>query len=104
MATVMANKSGAEPPITVDAIKRPGKGGTIPPGPLFPPGNRQGGRPPNAGLSLREEVNRLVAADPTEDELRSLATARKTGFRRRAAAIELLIMLELPDIADFEPL
>jgi hypothetical protein len=101
----MAKKSTSETSIEKVAARRAGKGGIVPTAAPFEPGNNMSkGRPPNAGLSLREEVNRLMAADPTEAELRSLATATATGVRRRAAAIELLALLEIPDIADFQPL
>lgn len=78
-------------PSTVHAFK-PGESGNI------------AGRPPNAGSSVLEWVNKLAAADLGEDDLRRVARDRAAPWRKRTAALRMLRTMECGDIADFQPL
>lgn len=67
----------------------------------FKAGNPGGpGRPPNAGATIIEWWNILVAADPTEEELQQLAKYARP-LAKRMAALEILQTLERADLADF---
>lgn len=54
-----------------------------------------------AGAYLREELNSIVHANLTEDEVRRIARDKKAPMNRRAAAERYLRLIEAGDIADF---
>jgi hypothetical protein len=92
-------------PAKSDAAPKAGRGGVVPPAEhQFPPGvsGNPKGRPPNAGSTMREWVNQLVAAQSTEADLRKLARDPHAPVAKRNAAINLLFTIELPDPADFQ--
>jgi hypothetical protein len=84
--------------------KRPGKGGIIPPAPLWVKG--QSGNPrgrPAAGATIRERVNIIIESGTNEAELRAMARNKSLLVEDRMAAERILRTLEAPDIADFQP-
>lgn len=81
--------------------KRPGRGGNVPPAPLFEKGNTASpGRPKNLGLSIRERMNEM--AEWTEDQVRRVARKASTPVNQRIAAERILMALDVGDLADFE--
>lgn len=70
--------------------------------PPYKPG--QSGNPAgrkSAGAYLREELNSLVYAQLTEDQVRRIARNKKESINRRAAAERILRLVEVGDLADF---
>jgi hypothetical protein len=86
------------------AAEGAGKGGVVAPAEhRFKPG--QSGNPsgrPAIGASTREWMNALQ--DATEAELRAIARGKSEPAARRGAAIEILKMITLGDVADFQKL
>jgi hypothetical protein len=69
----------------------------------FKPGHKFAkGRPRNAGSSIRECVNALIARGMTEAQLRRVARSKRRPAQWRAAAERVLRMLEHGDVRDFE--
>lgn len=67
----------------------------------FKPG--QSGNPlgrPAAGLSIREEINRM--ADYSEDKLRKVARDKSESWNTRVAAERMICALEYTDLKEFE--
>jgi hypothetical protein len=69
----------------------------------FPPGvsGNPAGRPRNAGASFKEWCNILNAANASDAELRRIAK-HDPEPARRAAALWLIRLSEVPDLAEFE--
>jgi hypothetical protein len=61
------------------------------------------GRPRAAG-SVRDQLNAMVSAGLTEDQVRRIFRNSRSRWPRRAAALILLRLVESGDVADFEPL
>jgi hypothetical protein len=84
-----------------------GRNGNVPPIEYRWPKGTSGnpaGRAPNAGSTAREYVNQLVVDRIKEPELRRIARDAEEEPAKRAAAVRVLRWMELPDLADFEPL
>lgn len=64
-------------------------------------GNPTGSTNPTK-IAITKAMHAMGAADLTEEELRMVAKDRNIGFIRRAAANQLLRIMERPDLADYE--
>jgi hypothetical protein len=63
-------------------------------------GNKKGRT--TAGATLKEQINRLVEGNYTEEELREIAKDKTKGIAERSAANRLINMIERGDLADVE--
>lgn len=57
-----------------------------------------------AGATLRQQLNALAQAGLTEKQLRNIAGNKSIAWTRRSAAKQILLSMEVSDIADMEPL
>src|SRR5687767_14535299 len=106
----MAKTKPQKHPLTLaspaEQARGAGRNGNVPPAEYrYQPGQsgNPAGRPPNAGLTLKEWVNQFAAQELTERQIRKIARDPDASWTKRAAAERILRTIEQGSLADMEP-